>query len=338
MKSNQKGACPTMMKISSKLLSIIRQNKSFLIVCHVNPEGDAIGSILALALGLKKLGKKDVSLLSRDGVTETLKFLPSAKLIKQTPPKKEVDVLCLVDCNTLERTGFKELKAKQTVIIDHHILPDDADKSELYGKLAANIIDPEAAAAGILIYKLLSALKISIDKNIAANLYTAILGDTGGFRYSNVSPESLKIASHLVEAGARPWDIAKALYENVPYKTLELLGLSLSTLGTDGAAAWMSTTANMFKKTGTSAEDTEDFVEFPRKIKGIEAAAFFREDSSGLIKISLRSKGRVNVEKIAKSFGGGGHAAAAGCRIKGTLQEVQGKVLTAVRKAIKQSK
>jgi bifunctional oligoribonuclease and PAP phosphatase NrnA len=320
------------MKISSKLLSIIRQNKSFLIVCHINPEGDAIGSILALALGLKKIGKKDISILSKDGVPETLKFLPSSETIKQTPPKKVFDVLFIVDCNTLERTGFKELKAKQTVILDHHILPDDADKSELY---RTGIIDPKAAAAGMLIYKLLTALKIPIDKNIAVNLYTAILVDTGGFHYSNVSPESLNIASHLVEAGARPWDITKELYESVPYKRMELLGLSLSTFGKNVATAWMSTTADMFKKTGTTAEDTEDFVEYPRKIKGIEAAVFFREDKSDFIKISLRSKGRVNVERIAKSFGGGGHAAASGCRIKGTLREVQDKIFKAIRKELR---
>jgi phosphoesterase RecJ-like protein len=323
------------MKISSKLLSIIRQNKSFLIVCHINPEGDAIGSILALALGLKRLGKKDICVLSKDGVPETLKFLPSSRLIKQTPPKRAFDVLCIVDCNTLERTGFKDLKARNTIIIDHHILPDDADKSELYRKLSASVIDSGAAAAGMLIYNLLIALKIPIDKNMAANLYTALLVDTGGFHYSNVSPESLNIASHLVEAGAKPWDITKELYESVPYKRMELLGLSLSTIGNDGAAAWMSTTADMFKKTGTTAEDTEDFVEYPRKIKGIKAAVFFREDKSGFIKISLRSKGKVNVERIAKSFGGGGHAAAAGCRINGTLQEVQNKVFKAIRKELR---
>ncbi|MBI5674942.1 MAG: bifunctional oligoribonuclease/PAP phosphatase NrnA [Nitrospirae bacterium] len=324
-----------MMKISSKLLSIIRQNKSFLIVCHINPEGDAIGSILALAYGLKILGKKDVCVLSRDGVPETLKFLPSSKTIKQTPPKKVFDVLCIVDCNTLERTGFKDLKARNTIIIDHHILPDDADKSELYRKLSASVIDPEAAAAGMLIYRLLTSLKIPIDKNIATNLYTALLVDTGGFHYSNVSPESLAIASHLVEAGARPWDITKELYESVPLKRMELLGLSLSTLDSKDRIAWIITTMDMLKKTGTTAEDTEDFVEFPRKIKEIEAAVFLREDNIDLFKISLRSKGRVNVEKVAKSFGGGGHAAAAGCRIKGTLQEVQNKVFKAIRKELR---
>jgi len=325
-----------MMKISSKLLNVIRQHKSFLIVSHINPEGDAIGSALALALGLKRMGKKDVRVLSRDGVPETLKFLPYSRLIKQNPPNRLFDVLCIVDCNTLQRTGFKDLKAKNIIIIDHHILPDPDDKPETHGKLYASFIDPEAAATGLLIYKLLTALRIPIDKTIATNLYTAILVDTGGFRYSNVSPESLKISSSLVEAGARPWEISKEVYENISFRSMELLGLSLATLGSKDGMAWISTTIDMFKKTGTTAENTEDFVDFPRKIKGVEVAVFFREDPGNIIKISLRSKGRINVERIAKAFGGGGHAAAAGCRIKGTLREAQGRVFAAVRKAIKQ--
>jgi len=308
-------------------------------VGHINPEGDAIGSISALALGLKKIGKKDICVLSKDGVPEILRFLPSSGLIKQKAPKKEFDVLCILDCNTLERTGFKELKAKHTIIIDHHIPPDNADRSELYNrKLAASVIDPGAAATGMLIYNLLSALKISIDKNIATNLYTALLVDTGGFRYSNTSPEALKIACHLIQAGARPWDIAKELYESIPFKSMKLLGLSLATLDKKDGIAWITATKNMFKKTGTTYEDSEDFVDFPRKVKEIEAAVFFREDDKNVFKLSLRSKGRINVEKIAKSFGGGGHFAAAGCKIKGTLQEVQEKVFTEVRKAIKDAK
>ncbi|MBI4848184.1 MAG: bifunctional oligoribonuclease/PAP phosphatase NrnA [Nitrospirae bacterium] len=322
-------------KISSKLLNVIKQNKSFILVGHINPEGDAIGSVLALALGLKQMGKKEIYTLSNDGVPEILRFLPLSKTIKQTPPKKEVDVLCIVDCNTLERTGFKELKAKHTIIIDHHVPPDDAEKSELYRKLSASVIDTGAAATGILIYKLLSALKVTIDKNIATNLYTALLVDTGGFRYSNTSPESLKIAYHLIQAGARPWDIAKELFESVPYKSMKLLGLSLATLDTQDGIAWITTTADMFRETGATAEDSEDFVDFPRKVKGIEAAVFFREDDKDVFKLSLRSKGRISVEKIAKSFGGGGHFAAAGCRIKGPLKEVQKKVFAAIQEEMK---
>jgi phosphoesterase RecJ-like protein len=175
---------------------------------------------------------------------------------------------------------------------------------------------------------------VPIDKNIATNLYTAILVDTGGFRYSNTSSESLKIASHLVEAGAKPWDITKEVYENIPYKSLKLLGLSLSTIEKKDGIAWITSTKSMFDKTGTTAEDCEDFVDFPRKVRGIEVAVFFRQDGRKTFKISLRSKGKVNVQKIAKSFGGGGHAPAAGCKIHGTLKEVQDKVFREIRKVL----
>jgi phosphoesterase RecJ-like protein len=154
------------MKISSKLLNLIKKNKSFLIVGHINPEGDSIGSSLALALGLLKMGKKDVKVLSKDPVPEILKFLPGSKMIKQKPPRKEVDVLIIVDCNTIARTGFNNLRAKKTAIIDHHIKPANSAGSEFYRSLSASDIYPEAAAAGILVYKTLVGLKIPMDKKI----------------------------------------------------------------------------------------------------------------------------------------------------------------------------
>jgi len=328
----------TKTKISSKLLNVIRRNKSFLIVCHINPEGDAIGSIVALALGLKNMGKKDICVLSKDGVPEILKFLPSTGLIRQKAPKKEYDVLCILDCNTLERTGFKYLNARNTIVIDHHVAPDNEENSEFYRSLSGNYIDPGAAATGILIYKLLNALNVAIDRKIANNLYTALLVDTGGFRYSNTSPEALKIACHLVQAGAKPWEISKEIYESVPFKSMKLLGLSLATLDSRDGIAWITSKKEMFTSTATTSEDSEDFVDFPRKVKGIEVAVFFREDEKNVFKLSLRSKGRVNVEKIARKFGGGGHFAAAGCKIRGSLQEVQKKVFADIRKAIKKTK
>lgn len=326
------------MKISSKLKNILTQNNSFLIVGHVNPEGDSLGSSLALALGLKKLGKKEVCVLSRDRVPEVLQFLPSSKTVRQKPTRRKYDVVILVDCNEIVRTGFEGFNAEHTVIIDHHVLPADAGTSEFYNSLSASLIDTHAAAAGLLVYKVLIALDVPMDKNIATNLYTAILTDTGGFRYSNASSESLKAASRLVEAGAKPWEISKEVYESAPYKAIKLLGLSLSTVEADNGIVWMTTTRDMLKKTGTSAEDCEDYVNYPRKVKGVEVAVFFREDRENQYKLSLRSKGRVDVQKIAKSFGGGGHAAAAGCKVSGTLKEVQDKVFRAIRKAIKENK
>jgi phosphoesterase RecJ-like protein len=244
------------------------------------------------------------------------------------------DVLFLIDCNTIERTGFsapggsKNLTAKATVVIDHHLTTRE-DKRHI------SWIDPKVSATGELIYRLLSVLHVSIDKKIATNLYTAILTDTGGFRYSNTSVESLRIASKLIEAGANTWEITKEVYENIPLKCLRLLTLTLSTLEKKGKIAWITVTQHMFKKTNTSAQDTENFADYPRTIKGVEVGVFFREEGKNLYKASLRSKGMVNVADIAKTFGGGGHANAAGCKLNGSLPEIKKKILKAVRKAIK---
>lgn len=326
-----------MMRISPKLLKLIKENKSFLIMSHINPEGDAIGSSIALALGLKKLGKY-VYILSKTPLPDILKFLPHSDLINTKIPSMNFDVLFLIDCNTIERTGFsapggsdrggKNLTAKATVVIDHHLTTRE-DKRHI------SWIDPKVSATGELIYRLLSVLHVSIDKKIATNLYTAILTDTGGFRYSNTSVESLRIASKLIEAGANTWEITKEVYENIPLKCLRLLTLTLSTLEKKGKIAWITVTQHMFKKTNTSAQDTEDFADYPRKIKGVEVGVFFREEGKNSYKISFRSKGMVNVADIAKTFGGGGHANAAGCRLNGSLSEIKKKILKAVRKAIK---
>jgi phosphoesterase RecJ-like protein len=323
------------MKISSKLLNLAKNNRSFLIAGHINPEADSIGSSLALAQGLKKLGKKDVCVLSKDPVPEILRFLPSAQSVKHKMPKKEFDVLFIVDCNVPDRTGFSSFNARKIGIIDHHVLPSNMSKSGFHRSVEASLIVPEAAAAGELIYRFLTALKVNIDRNMATNLYAALLVDTGGFRYSNTTVDALEIASQLVKAGARPWKIAKEIYESVPFNAMKLLGHSLSTLEKKDGIAWITTSGSMFKKTGTTAEDSEDFVNFPRKVNDIEIALFFREDKRNSYKVSLRSKGKVDVQKIAKTFGGGGHAPAAGCKVKGSLKEVQRKVLAAARKAIK---
>jgi phosphoesterase RecJ-like protein len=271
----------------------------------------------------------------KNPIPETLAFLPSAKTVKLSLPKKACDLLFILDCNTLDRTGFESISAKKTVVLDHHVLPASTERSGFHRSLAECIIDPGSAATGMIVYNLLKALKVDIDKKIATNLYAAIIVDTGGFRYSNSSPEALRIASHLVEAGARPWSISKEIYENKPYRSMKLLGLSLATLERKNGVAWISTTDSMFKKTGAAPGNCEDFVDFPRKVKGVEVSVFFRYNGANSYKVSLRSKGKINVQKIAKSFGGGGHAPAAGCRIKGSLKEVRDKVLKAIKKEMK---
>ena len=335
MKSNPERKLLTIMKISSELIRLIKQSSSFAITGHINPDGDSVGSCLGLALGLKKIGKKDVSVLMKDPIPETLAFLPSAKTVKHSLHKKEFDLLFILDCNTLDRTGFESISAKKTVVIDHHLLPASTARSGFHRSLAECIIDTGSAATGMIVYNLLKALKVDIDKKIATNLYAAIIVDTGGFKYSNSSPEALRIASHLVEAGAKPWSISKEIYENKPYKPIKLLGLSLATPATTNGEAWLPPPNPMFTKTGAAPGNCEDFVDFPRKVKGVEVAVFFRYNGVNSYKVSFRSKGKINVQKIATRFGGGGHAPAAGCRIKGSLTEVRDKVLKAIRKEMK---
>lgn len=324
-------------RILSKLLELIKENKSFLIVSHINPEGDAIGSSIALALCLKKINKS-VYILNKEPVPDTLRFLPSSDLISQKIPVKTFDVVFVIDCHTLERTGLKSLHAKTAVIIDHHIPSRNVTSSMFHTQQLIRWIDPEASATGELIYKLLNFLHVPLDKKMATNLYTSLYTDTGGFRYRNTTPESLEIASKLVALGADPWEITKEVYECLPFNRLKLLAMSLSTLEKAGKMACVTVTQNMFKNTKTSVQDTENFVDFPRKIKDIEVAVLFREGGKNSYKVSLRSKGKVNVANIAKKFGGGGHAMAAGCTLKGSLLEVKDKVLKVVRKAIKNKK
>lgn len=323
------------MKIPRNLAKLIRENKSFLIVSHVNPEGDAVGSCIGLALGLKKQGKK-VHILSKSPLPETYEFLPGSGLVRTRPASGPAhDVLCLVDCHTIERTGLTNLNAKNTVILDHHLLSTQLSPRSFPGAQLITYIDANASASGEIIYRLLHALSIPLDGAIATNLYTAIYSDTGGFRYSNTGPETLRIAAELIEAGTDPWEVTKAVYENLPLGTLRLLSMSLATLEKKGPVAWITINGHMFKKTRTTVQDTENIVDFPRKIRGVEVAVLFREEKEHYFKVSLRSKGKVNVAEIARFFGGGGHANAAGCRIRGPLHEVKRVLFRAIRTSLK---
>lgn len=317
-----------------KLQRLIKDHRDFLIATHINPEGDAIGSCIALALGLNKLGKK-TRILSRDPLPDSLRFLPASRLIKTKPPGRTPDVLLIVDCNSPERTGFRDLRAHAVGIIDHHVPTPDVTRRSFHAGSLVNYIEPGASAAGELVYRLLDALHVEIDRKIATNLYASIYTDTGGFRYANTTTESLQISALLIEAGADPWYITRQVYENIPYRRMQLLTLALSTLERDGSYAWITIKQSMYRKTGTSSQDTEDFANFPRSIEGIEVAASFREEKKDLYKISLRSKGTVNVQKVARLLGGGGHAGAAGCRVRGPLKEVQNRIRSAIKKALK---
>jgi bifunctional oligoribonuclease and PAP phosphatase NrnA len=300
-------------KAPPELLSFLKKEDNFLIATHINPDGDAIGSSLALTLALESLGKH-VVVYERDAVPELYRFLPChEKFIHSTCNLHTVTCnLVLLDCNTSGRAGIKDLQVKSSAVIDHHETEND------FGDI--KWVEPDAAATGLMIFYLLKELGVTVTREIAINLYTAIVVDTGAFRYSNTDPDVLRVAAELVEAGAHPAAISNNLYEMWPDRKFALLIMVLNTLEIKDTVAMTFVTNEMFRKTGTGAEDTEHFANFPRMMRDIKVSAFFREINNNEWKASLRSKGEINVAQIAVRFEGGGHKNAAGYTIKGSLE------------------
>jgi phosphoesterase RecJ-like protein len=319
------------------MLDLIRKSENILIASHENPDGDALGSTLSLGLGLSKIGKK-VVYYNKDGVPEMLEFLPHSESVESSLDSiaGPFDIVFAVDCTSTSRAGteFEQYaeseKCKNVVVIDHHqTTGSDAD---------FHLLDEHASSTGILIYKILKALEIELDKDIAENIYTTIISDTGSFSYSNTNSDTLRIAADLVDLGVEPSRISESLYETEPLRKIELLKLVMPTfeISEDETIASLYVDKHMYSETGTTRQDTEGLVNIPRSIKGVDVALFFRQEGSEQElewKVSLRSKGRVNVAKIAEGFGGGGHERAAGCSVKGTISEVKTRVISSVREA-----
>lgn len=311
------------------IAAALKACNTILISAHKSPDGDALGSQLALMLTLKKLGKNVIA-HNLDPVPEIYRFLPQNDQIKVGKPVEgRYDVHIVVDADP-PRSGLFEgtYPADILINIDHHITnPREWQLTWL---------DPDASACGEMIYKLIRELGVSLDRDIALCLYTAIFTDTGSFRYTNTTPVSMQISAVLLEAGADPWLVTENVYESFAFKRLKLLGSVLSDMETseDGRIGWVVVTEELFRKTGTKAEDTDNFVNFVRSVKGVEVAVLFRQTAALEYKISLRSKGRVDLSQLAQSLGGGGHKNAAGGMVKGALQDVLNKVLNEAGKAI----
>ncbi len=323
-----------------KIVEIITERKRFLIASHENPDGDAIGSMLALGLALEMNGK-EVVFYNRDGTPGSLRFLRGSDKVKPSlnSINGSFDCTLIVDCTDTGRVGREFVRFVDTgrcgtkVIIDHH--QTNKPSADLY------LLDSEASSTGMIIYFLLKTLSLNITPDIAKNLYTTIVVDTGSFAYSNTTKETFRVAADLVELGADPWETSRAIYETEPLAKLKLLGIVLPTLevSEDGRIAWVFVNREMFKVTSTSREDTEGFVNFPRSIRGVEVALLFREEEPGdnngtRWKVSLRSNGEVNVSTIAERFGGGGHKRAAGCLLPGSLAEVKHRLFSSINEAL----
>jgi phosphoesterase RecJ-like protein len=300
-----------------------------LISVHKNPDGDALGSQLGLLRILEHLGKK-AHAHNLDPVPDSYRFLPGQELItvgKDVPGT--YDAFIVLDADP-PRTGLYDGRypARTLINIDHHITNPK--------EWPLTWLDADATATGEMIYRLAVRLGVPMDRQLALCLYTAVFTDTGSFRYSNTTAESMRISAALIEAGADPWVVTENVYESMSFRRIKLLGAVLSGMerSADGRTAWVVVTEDLYRRTGTSAQDTDNFVNFVRSVKGVEVAVLFRETAPEQYKISLRSKGRVDLSALAQSLGGGGHRNAAGGVIDGPLPAVRDRVLGAVERQI----
>ncbi len=306
-------------------------NKSFLLTTHVNPDGDAIGSLGALALVLEDMGKK-VLAYCQDEIPGFLRFLPySDRIVKEIPGPDRFDVAVVLDCGELDRIGnaAEVLQHVEKIIqIDHHSSSDD------FGQL--NLVRPECSSTAEILYDIIQAIPASLSREAAENIYTAILTDTGSFRFANTTARALEIAAEMVALGVTPDKIASEVYDSMSPERLRLLARSLHTLTlrANGRLATMQVSQRMLEETKTTVMDTDGFVNYPRGISTAEMAIFFREMDSGKVNVSLRSRGKLNVAEFARSYDGGGHHNAAAFRAEGSLPEVVEEILAAAEEFI----
>ena len=314
----------------NRILKVIDQGQNFLVASHGGPDGDAIASTLALTLALRQLGKNVVA-YNRDGLPADYDFLPEAQILTDTiPAEAQFDAGFILDAGELRRAGaFLRDHCTTLINIDHH--PYSEDFGEIY------FVDVSACATGLLVYRILRQGEIAVSLDIAKCIYAAILADTGSFRYSNANPEAFQVASDLVNIGVHPWEIAAGLYESRSEPRLRLLAKALETLSVSpcGKLASVSVTTAMYQQTGAGAEHTDGFVNYPRSLRGVEVALFFRQVSPNQYKVGFRSKGNVDVGALSRGLGGGGHHNAAGALVEGDLDSVRELVYSRIGALLK---
>jgi phosphoesterase RecJ-like protein len=312
----------------------IKDNRVFLITSHREPEGDSLGSQLAMAEMLKTIGKRSF-IVNPDKPPARYGFLEGIDSVHQPEKGRQYvfDAALVLDCPIIERTGsVAGLIAKRPIInIDHHV------SNRRFGTI--NCVDIKASSAGEIIYGLVDKLGCRLTRRVAAYLYAAIVTDTGGFRYSNTTTKTMTIAARLIKTGIDPKQIYDSIYESFSLASRKLLALSLGTLevSSDGKIAWMHLTRDMIKKSTATAHDAENFINYPRSINGVKIALLFSETAEGAFtKVSFRSnESWADVNRIASKFGGGGHVSASGCLVKGNIKDVQRRMLEEVKKAIR---
>ena len=307
----------------AEVLNQVGRRTRFVLTSHARPDGDAIGSVLACSQILRSMCKQtDIYLF--DGVPQVYRPLPYADKIVQTPRiPEDYDAAIILECDSVQRTRLEGLDRHYLINIDHH--------SSARPFANVNWIDPEACATAEMIFRFAREARVKLSPDMATCLYTAVLTDTGSFGYSGTSERTFALAQELVHAGANPVAIAQSVYFSNPAAKMRLLGAALTNLHRDGALAWMYVTRDDMERSNALEEHTEGLVNYALAIEGVEVALFFRELSNQRFRVSLRSKGGVNVAKIAEHFGGGGHACASGCALDGPLHSAIDHVIAQLR-------
>ena len=290
-----------------------------------------MGSSLGLYWLLRALDK-DVEVIMRDPVPHAYQLLPGAKEVRETPiVDRSYHAVFVIECSDISRPGLIGLEKQFVVNIDHH------STTALFGTI--NWIDSTASAVGEMIYNLCKATGVRVTKEIAECVYTALITDTGSFHYSNTTERTFKVASELVRTGVKPAKTAEAVFASYPWSRIRLMGEVLSSAKRDssGRVASLQLSLEMQNRSGASDEDADGFVNYPLTVGEVEAVALLKECAPGIYRTSLRSKGDVNVARVAEKFGGGGHRNAAGCTLKGTWEEAEKEIVGLLQDAVERA-
>jgi phosphoesterase RecJ-like protein len=315
-------------KFLDQICEAVLGRQHFVLTSHARPDGDAIGSQLAMAYALRELGKT-VRLVDSDPAPPQFRPFPGVGEITLSRSfDGHADAVIVMECGDLSRTGVAGFEKYFVINIDHH------PGNTLYG--AINWFDESAAACGEMIFDAIEALNVGLTPEIATHIYIAILTDTGGFHFSHITPRTFEICRRCTEAGARPEAIARAVYDSSTLGRLRLMGAVLHNLELQahGRLACAHMSLQLLNETGSSHEDSDGLINLPLTVKEIEAVVFFKEVERQSYRISMRSKGEVDVNRVASTFGGGGHKNAAGCSMSGPYPDIRRQVVAELERTI----
>ena len=311
-----------------QIVEALRSRQRFVLSSHSRPDGDSIGSQLAMAYALRALGK-EVTIVNRDPAPGPIMQFPGVdSIVIASEVTGEYEAAIIIECSDLARTGVSGLDRTFVINIDHH--PGNTG----YGDI--NWFDPSASACGEMVFDLVRAIGVPLSPEVATHVYLAILTDTGSFHYSGISPRTFAVCKETLEAGVDPVQVARMVYDSNHMGRLKLFGAVLSAMQIDrtGRIAIVYVDHAMARAAGGSYEDTEGLVNLPLTVKEIEAVIFFKQEEDDEYRVSLRSKGEIDIGAVAKTFGGGGHKNAAGCTVRGSIDDLQKLMVDKVERAI----